>query len=314
MYRNEPQLPKFWLSLIALAIAGTSGCSSQEAKPQEETPYAMQVLHKDDPDAYTQMYPDLDQDGVPDRLDHCQNSRMGSKVNRLGCEQDSDADGVLDRNDQCPNTPPGVKVNFLGCEPDSDRDGVPDSKDLCPNTPLGVAVDENGCPFDLDTDRDGVLNDKDKCPDTPLGTKVNEFGCKPEVIVLSNIVYDIDSSVIRDDQASILDQNASRLKKLTSKEVVLITGHTDSTGSNEHNLGLSWRRADSAKEFLIRNLGFKDDQILIMGKGETSPISDNSTAEGRHENRRIEMKVIKRDDLPEEAASRLPEQFQKLPE
>lgn len=298
--------------VVLLSVAGLSACTATPEEPKEYPSHAIEVLHEDKPDAYQTVYPDLDQDGVADRLDHCQNSRMDSKVNRLGCELDADNDGVYDKDDQCPNTPEGVRVNFMGCEPDDDRDGVANSIDECPNTPIGTKVDAKGCPLDMDLDRDGVFNDKDQCPETPLGTKVNEHGCPPEIKVLSNIVFDTGSPKIRDDQAAVLQQNASRLKDLDSDEVVLITGHTDSVGAESYNLKLSWQRADSSKEFLLKTLNLKDSDIYISGKGESSPIADNGSSEGRQQNRRIELQVIPRENLPESAADRLPSQFESM--
>ncbi|WP_373020026.1 OmpA family protein [Thiomicrorhabdus sp.] len=305
-----PNQSKFCLMLILAFMAGVSGCSTTE-ETKEYPSDAIEVLYKDDPNAVQKQYKDLDQDGVPDKLDHCQNTKLGIQVNSFGCELDSDGDGVYDKDDQCPGTPPGVKVNSMGCEPDDDRDGVANSIDLCPDTPLGTPVDEKGCPLDMDEDRDGVFNDDDQCPGTPPGVKVNKYGCKPEVLVLSNIVFDTNSSEIRNDQASVLKQNASRLKTLKSTEVILVTGHTDSMGKQSYNLWLSWRRADSAKEFLLKAMHLKDDQLYILGKGEDAPIADNATAEGRQTNRRIELKVIPRSDVPDAATTRIPAKFEK---
>lgn len=307
---NTIRQPAF--SALALLLAGSftlNGCTSTDETPQQEQPYAIQQLYKDDISKLEDYYKDLDQDGVIDGQDHCQNSRMGSAVDGFGCELDADGDGVYNQDDLCPGTPPGVAVNAFGCEPDSDGDGVPDSRDECPDTPKGVEVDERGCPLDRDTDRDGVFNEEDKCPDTPRGVAVNKYGCPPEILVLSNIEFNIDSAAIRDDQAPILDQNASRLKELKSTETLLITGHTDNTGTEAHNLKLSWQRADSAKEFLLKTLSFKDEQIRILGKGESAPIAENQTATGRQTNRRIELKIVPTEELPDDATVRLPEAF-----
>ncbi|WP_178861952.1 OmpA family protein [Thiomicrorhabdus cannonii] len=300
------------LIMLLTGSLGVGGCSATEENAEKEQPYAIQQLYKDDIAKLKDYYNDLDQDGVVDSQDHCQNSKLGSSVDAFGCGLDSDGDGVYNQDDLCPGTPKGAIVNAFGCEPDSDGDGVPDSRDECPNTPKGVEVDERGCPLDRDTDRDGVFNEQDKCPDTPRGVKVNKYGCPPEILVLSNIEFDVDSSVIRDDQATILDQNASRLKELKSTETLLITGHTDSSGTDAHNLKLSWQRADSAKEFLLKALNFKDEQIRILGKGESAPIADNATKEGRQTNRRIELKIVPTEQLPEDSAVRLPESFMEI--
>ncbi|NKI32003.1 T9SS type A sorting domain-containing protein [Muricauda sp. DJ-13] len=92
----------------------------------------------------------MDNDGVPNSQDLCNNTPQGEAVNADGCadsELDDDNDGVTNADDLCPNTPSGVEVDFAGCElpPDDDGDGVANEDDICPNTPSGSLVDVNGC-------------------------------------------------------------------------------------------------------------------------------------------------------------------------
>jgi len=252
-------------------------------------------------------YKDLDQDRVPDRLDHCPNTLFGVKVDKRGCELDSDQDGVFDRLDQCPDTAPGVKVNIFGCEGDDDNDGVPNSKDQCPNTLPGVSVDLVGCAVIGDADKDCVKDDVDRCPNSPLGAKVNQYGCVPVNFVLTNIVFDSDKHVIRTDQRPILFSDAAALEQIKNDEVLLITGHTDWQAPQEYNERLSWRRAGSTKEFVVRELGHRANSVYVNGKGELEPVADNRTDEGRQMNRRIELQIIKRDELPGDARLAVPQ-------
>lgn len=254
-----------------------------------------------EPKAVQALYRDLDKDQVRTQIDQCQNSYRQFGVNMIGCELDTDKDGIFDHNDQCLNTPAGEKVNFLGCLPDTDKDTVVDVNDKCPLTPLGTKVDANGCKINLDLDNDGVLNEMDKCPNTPAGSVVNQHGCIPEVQVLTNIVFDTDSAAIRDDQQPLLEDDLKVLKDLQADEVVLITGHTDSAGSNAYNLTLSWRRAMSVKNFLVANSNILAASIYVSGQGESSPIASNDTAEGRQKNRRIQLEVIPKTQLPQDA-------------
>ncbi|MFI5235675.1 MAG: OmpA family protein [Gemmatimonadales bacterium] len=124
---------------------------------------------------------DSDHDGVPDDQDLCPATPLGTKVDNRGCPLpvDSDHDGVPDNLDKCPGTPAGQKVDAQGCPIpiDSDGDGVPDNLDKCPGTPAGQKVDAQGCPLPIDSDGDGVTDDKDACPGTPLGQKVDARGC-----------------------------------------------------------------------------------------------------------------------------------------
>jgi outer membrane protein OmpA-like peptidoglycan-associated protein len=69
---------------------------------------------------------------------------------------------------------------------------------------------------------------------------------------------------------------------------VLIEGHTDSVGSDAYNLDLSQRRADAVRDFLLQN-GVNAAQISTRGYGKASPVASNATAEGRQQNRRVEL-------------------------
>ena len=68
---------------------------------------------------------------------------------------------------------------------------------------------------------------------------------------------------------------------------VEVAGYTDDVGKEDYNLGLSQRRADSVKQYLV-NAGISTDRVLARGYGESNPVASNSTASGRAENRRIE--------------------------
>lgn len=87
-----------------------------------------------------------------------------------------------------------------------------------------------------------------------------------------------------------LDAVAKALTELNSGETVLIEGHTDSQGSDSANLALSQARADSVREYLISR-GVPQDKVRSIGRGEQQPIASNDTAEGRANNRRVEIVV-----------------------
>jgi len=184
----------------------------------------------------------------------------------------------------------GLGLILCKGEVDTDGDGVIDSLDKCPNTPIGVEVDANGCP--IDSDGDGVPDYKDKCPDTPKGVKVDENGCPPvgeELLILQGINFLFDSARIRKDSAKTLDVAVETLTKNPNIKVE-IEGHTCSKGSKEYNLGLSQRRADAVREYLISK-GIAGERLSTVGKGEEDPIASNDTMEERSKNRRIEFVV-----------------------
>ncbi|MFT5449885.1 MAG: OOP family OmpA-OmpF porin [Gammaproteobacteria bacterium] len=204
---------------------------------------------------------------------------------------DSDGDGVPDDKDQCPSTPAGAPVDANGCPLYSDGDGVPDYLDKCPGTPAGVKTDSDGCP--LDSDGDGVPDSLDKCPNTAAGAKVDKNGCPPAgdtLAIVTNVNFNFDSATIRSDSEAKLDRVVSILK--TNKKVrVRIEGHTDSTGPEGYNQGLSYRRAEAVKGYLAGK-GIKGSSLSVVGFGEAKPLVSNRSRAGRAVNRRVEFKVL----------------------
>ncbi|OLO03421.1 MULTISPECIES: OmpA family protein [Salinicola] len=197
---------------------------------------------------------------------------------------DSDGDGVPDDRDQCPNTPAGVAVDAVGCPLDTDGDGVPDYMDQCPGTPAGVEVNAQGCP--LDSDGDGVPDYQDQCPNTPAGAEVNSLGCE-EDLVLRDVNFEFDSAKLTPSAESILDGVSEKLMANDQLRIRL-EGHTDSVGPAAYNKELSQRRADSVKSYLVSK-GFSGANITTIGYGEEQPVASNDTAEGRAQNRRVEL-------------------------
>ena len=144
---------------------------------------------------------------------------------------------------------------------------------------------------DLDDDGDGVNNCDDKCPATPAGTIVGPDGCPvPVTIDLRGVNFDFDKSTLRPDAVAILNEAVEILKKYPELRVE-VAGHTDSTGPDNYNQGLSERRAKAVYEFLTSN-GISASRLSgPVGFGETRPIDTNDTREGRARNRRTELNV-----------------------
>ena len=170
---------------------------------------------------------------------------------------------------------------------DSDGDGVTDDKDRCPGTAAGAAVDANGC--ELDGDGDGVVDRLDKCLNTPRGQKVDANGCALSLTL--EVQFDNNSATLRPESTSYLDEVAAKLNEMTGMTGV-IEGHTDSNGSAEYNQDLSERRAKTVRDYLV-NKGVAPTRLTAEGLGELQPIADNTTAEGRAQNRRV---VLRRTD------------------
>ena len=231
---------------------------------------------------------DADGDGVPDGVDKCPNTVKGLIVDEKGCKQDTDKDGIPDGADRCPETPEGAKVNSFGCGVDADGDGIEDKVDKCPDTPKGASVDQKGCP--LDSDGDGVANYLDKCAGTEAGIKVDENGCPLESKargVLKGVNFKPSSSELTESSFATLDEVAATLNEVPEVKAE-VQGHTDSQGGAVGNQKLSQKRAQAVADYLISK-GVAPERLTVKGYGESNPIADNGTPQGRAENRRVEL-------------------------
>lgn len=202
-------------------------------------------------------------------------------------DTDDDLDGVFNETDQCQNTPENVNVDQNGCPLDLDKDLVPDYKDECLNTPTGAQVDDKGCPFD--SDNDGVLDHKDICLDTPQGFRVDSMGCP--IVKDVRLNFTPKSSEIPKSSYNQVVDFATFLKK-NKQYNVQVLGHTDSVGKAGVNMTLSFERAHSLKQALVKE-GIAGERIEAVGRGELEPIETNRTDEGRALNRRLEVKLFK---------------------
>jgi OOP family OmpA-OmpF porin len=111
-----------------------------------------------------------------------------------------------------------------------------------------------------------------------------------KVTFAADALFDFDKSVIKPEAKAKLDDLVSKLAGV-NLEVIVAVGHTDSIGTDQYNLGLSARRANAVKQYLVSK-GIEANRIYTEGKGEKQPVADNRTADGRAKNRRVEIEVI----------------------
>jgi outer membrane protein OmpA-like peptidoglycan-associated protein len=104
------------------------------------------------------------------------------------------------------------------------------------------------------------------------------------------VLFTINSAELNKDYLPIMGKMATVLNKYP-KTSILITGYTDATGSDEYNLELSKKRAESAKTVLIQNK-INTNRIFTWGLGSKNPIADNKSVEGRKQNRRVEYVIM----------------------
>jgi OmpA-OmpF porin, OOP family len=215
---------------------------------------------------------------------------------------DRDGDGIPDARDECVDRPEDKDgyQDTDGCpENDNDSDGLADKVDQCPDQAEDADgnADDDGCP-DCDDDADGVLEcpePNDKCP----GQKGQPpDGCGRVVVtdtkieIKETIFFETGRATIKSVSFSLLDEVARALQANPSIRV-RIEGHTDSQGKDRYNLKLSRARAKAVRKYLIGR-GVASRRMVSQGYGETRPISDNRTAEGRAENRRVEFVITRR--------------------
>jgi len=234
--------------------------------------------------------PDRDDDGVPDEEDACPNN--AGLALRRGCP-DRDDDGVVDREDRCPDAP-GTAAH-RGCG-DGDGDGVSDPDDRCPESRGKSAL--HGCP---DQDGDGVGDADDLCP----GAKgvAGRRGCpepkvvvKPETRVLElsgEVRFQPGQAILLMGSHAIIAVAASTLRANPQLARVRVEGHTDNEGDPATNLALSRQRAEVVVGFLVQ-AGVAPERLVAQGYGDTNPIADNSTADGRARNRRVIFTILDR--------------------
>lgn len=218
---------------------------------------------------------------------------------------DRDHDGIIDTKDACPDEPgvPNDDPDKNGCPPDRDGDGIIDAKDACPDV-KGVPSDDpeqNGCP--PDSDGDGIRDDKDACPyekgvrdDDP-----SKNGCPrsvrvtaTEIVILEQVQFKTGSAVILPASDDLLRQVAAALTEHPEIKKIEIQGHTDNRGGKRYNQRLSERRAASVKKWLIEKGQVDAGRLSSQGYGLSQPIDDNTTAEGRQKNRRVQFRITEK--------------------
>ncbi len=269
--------------------------------------------------------PDTDGDGIIDKEDDCP-TEFGL-IQFKGCP-DRDNDGVMDKLDQCPDKPgpasnngcPEVKlilVDTAGASLRSviqNKDGSYSFDDLPADELVRFKLegDHVDTVFDVkvvvggiakkaikDT-RDGYLHfivlktdvsklNQEKNQDVAIKLDTVEKAIVSKAF--SNLEFATGNDVIKKESFSSLDELANLLAK-KPKWRLKISGHTDNQGIPAANLKLSQKRAEAIKKYLI-NKGINENRFKVEFFGQTMPIADNKTPEGRQKNRRVEMVIIK---------------------
>jgi outer membrane protein OmpA-like peptidoglycan-associated protein len=121
------------------------------------------------------------------------------------------------------------------------------------------------------------------------GVQVRREGDNLRLIMPGNITFQTASDQIRGDFYDVLDSVALVLKEFKNTSI-LVAGHTDSVGDDSYNQGLSERRAYGVKNYLS-SAGIPSGRIQAIGFGERHPVASNNDAQGREQNRRVELEL-----------------------
>ena len=111
-----------------------------------------------------------------------------------------------------------------------------------------------------------------------------------KVTFAADAFFDFDKSVLKSEAKAKLDDLVGKTSAV-ALEVIIAVGHTDSKGTDAYNQKLSVRRSEAVKDYLVSK-GIEKNRVYTEGKGESQPVADNKTSEGRAKNRRVEIEVV----------------------
>lgn len=113
----------------------------------------------------------------------------------------------------------------------------------------------------------------------------------PKTFVLDNVLFDTDKATLKSSSYKALNDLAELMKMKTTL-IIEIGGHTDNVGKHDYNMKLSQERANTVRKYLVKK-GISPDRVTAKGYGDTQPVAPNDTEEGRKQNRRTEVNIIK---------------------
>ena len=131
------------------------------------------------------------------------------------------------------------------------------------------------------------------------GARVERVGEGIKITFSSGIMFDVDKAVLKDQYRGELGELATILNKYEDTNI-LLEGHTDSTGPEEYNLGLSKKRSQTVANYLATQ-NVNPARVTTVGYGESQPITSNETPEGRAQNRRVEVAIYANEKLKKAA-------------
>ena len=129
--------------------------------------------------------------------------------------------------------------------------------------------------------------------DAPPPPEPEEVAQPTQIELSEKVQFARNSARILEASFPLLDDVAQRIKDAPDIRRIRVEGHASADGNDEHNLDLSARRAAAVMDYLVEQ-GVAAERLTSEGFGETRPIADNDTKEGREENRRVELHIVER--------------------
>lgn len=185
----------------------------------------------------------------------------------------------------------GLLSGLFGCS--SCRSGRSASTDAA----AGTTLDRGGAGYSPESANVVASYMNDQADELALiaSAKTERTGREITITWDSETLFDLDSAMLKPDSEPDLKLMAQVFAKYPDTRLIM-TGHTDNEGSEQHNFKLSERRARSVHNFLVDH-GVAPSRMSTMGYGELRPVASNGTAEGRRLNRRVEIQIKPGDDL-----------------
>ncbi len=210
---------------------------------------------------------------------------------------DTDTDGVIDMLDQEKDSPSGARVDTRGVALDSDSDGVADYKDKEPFSPIGYKVDNVGVAmvpkpaYVTEADVNRIVDAQLAKFKASMGDGMGSGGMADWFLPM--IHFDLNSATVKTSEYGNLAAVASVLKSNKSIKVA-VTGFTDKLASDGYNKGLSYSRAESTIDALVKQFGVDRSRLVLTYQGEDNTLVPSSGASVM--NRRVEFRVATKED------------------
>ena len=255
--------------VLAFVLVGAVATAASAQLPE--------TLDRVDPKAPCFQWPavDLDRDGVPDRLDRCDNTPRGAVVDEWGCPIDSDGDGVYDGLDKCPGTPAGESVDANGCSKSQ------------------LSALSRSAPREATTPAPAPKPTPAPVPVSATERQLVEGGR----IRLENVYFETASAKLLPESETTLNEVGAVLEKFVDLRLE-VQGHSDTRGASGYNQRLSQSRAESVRTYLVDHFRLRPENVTARGYGETRPETKERNEEERLRNRRVEIEVLNPEVLP----------------